>query len=222
MPRHRYCLPDPKLVLTDELILEQIDAGSRVIDLGCGDGRLLARLRDEHACSVQGIDVDEELLIQAIARGVPVIKADLDRGLPEIPSGAFDFAVLGQTLQELRHPKELLSEIMRIARKALVVVPNFGHWRVRLQVLLQGRAPVTEALPYQWYDTPNLHVMSVYDFRDLARQLGLRIVEERPIINDRAVANAWFANLRAESVLYVLEQPNAVVRRPESMQLAAS
>ncbi len=202
----RYCMPDPTVALTDEIIMERIDRGSRVIDLGCGDGRLLKRLRDDHGCSVLGVELDVEKVIAAVARGVDVIKADLDAGLSEIPACAFDFAVLSQTLQEVRHPKELLCEIQRIARRALVVVPNFGHWRVRLQVLWQGRAPVTEALPYEWYDTPNLHVMSMRDFRDLAGQVGFRIAEERPIIKDRAVDRAWAANLRADSVLYILKR----------------
>ena len=198
-------MPDPTVALTDELIMERIDRGSRVIDLGCGDGRLLEKLRDEHDCAVLGIELDMDEVCAAIGRGVDVIKADLDVGLPEIPDGAFDFAVLSQTLQEVRHPKELLCEILRIARRALVVVPNFGHWRVRLQVLWQGRAPVTEALPYEWYDTPNLHVLSVRDFRDLATLLGFRIVEERPIIKNRAVDRAWAPNLRADSMMYILQ-----------------
>jgi len=200
-------MPDPTVALTDEIIIDRIERGSRVLDLGCGDGRLLARLRDEHGCAVQGIELDIDQFLTTVARGVNVIQADLDAGLQDIPSCAFDFAVLSQTLQQVRHPKLLLGEILRISKKSLVVVPNFGNWRVRLQVLLQGRAPVTEALPYEWWETPNLHVMSMYDFRDLAAQLGFRILEERPIINNRAVDHAWAANLRADSVLYVLESP---------------
>lgn len=198
-------MPDPTVALTDELIMDRIDRGSRVIDLGCGDGRLLARLRDEHVCAVQGIELDVDQFLTTIARGVNVIKADLDAGLQDIPSGSFDFAVLSQTLQQVRHPKDLLVEMLRIAQKSLVVFPNFGNWHVRLQVAWRGRAPVTEALPYKWWDTPNSHVMSILDFRDLAAQLGFRILEERPIINDRVVDRAWAPNLRADSVLYVLE-----------------
>lgn len=205
MSAQRYCMPDPSSALTDEIIMRQIDQGSRVIDLGCGDARLLAMLRDTHECSVLGVELNHEEMLAAIARGVPIIQADLDRGLPEVPDGKFDFAVLSQTLQEVHHPKAVLVEMLRIARHALVVVPNFAHWRVRLQVIRQGRAPVTEALPYQWYNTPNLHFMSMYDFRDLADSLGVRIVKELPIIKGRAVDRAWAANLRADSALYVLE-----------------
>lgn len=210
MPRQRYCIPDPGAALTDRVIHAHIDAGSRVIDLGCGDGRLLALLRDRHGCSVQGVELDVERMIAAVSRGVPVIQADLDEGLQDVPDGSFDFAVLSQTLQQVRRPQHVLQEMLRVARRALVVVPNFGHWRVRMQLVLQGRAPVTSALPYEWYDTPNLHVMSMHDVRDLAAQLGFRIVKELPIIGGRAVDRAWAANLRAASALYVLERLEGV------------
>jgi methionine biosynthesis protein MetW len=209
----RYCIPDPSTAVTDKVIRAQIERGSRVVDLGCADGRLLELLRDEHGCDVLGIELDEELILGTIGRGVPVIRNDLDHGLPDLPDGAFDVAVLSQTLQQLRRPQDVLREMLRVARRALVVVPNFGHWRVRLQLVLQGRAPVTSTLPYEWYDTPNLHVMSMHDFRELADKLRCRIVQEVPIIKSRAVDRAWAANLRAESVLYVLE-------RSESASLA--
>jgi methionine biosynthesis protein MetW len=202
----RYCIPDPSTAVTDKVIRAQIQPGSRVVDLGCADGRLLELLRDEHGCDVLGIELDEELIVGAIGRGVPVIQNDLDHGLPDLPDAAFDVAVLSQTLQQLRRPQDVLREMLRVARRALVVVPNFGHWRVRLQLVLQGRAPVTSTLPYEWYDTPNLHVMSMHDFRELADTLRCRIVQEVPIIKSRAVDRAWAANLRAESVLYVLER----------------
>ncbi len=198
-------MPNPTDALTDEIIMEHIDPGSRVIDLGCGDGRLLERLRDEHDCSVLGVEVELNEIHGALLRGVSIIQGDLDEGLPDIPSESFDFAVLSQTLQQVRHPKTVLEEITRVSHKALVLVPNFAHWRVRWQVLKQGRAPVTESLPYDWYNTPNLHFMSMYDFRDLAKNLGLQILKELPIIGGRAVNRAWAANLRAESALYVLE-----------------
>jgi methionine biosynthesis protein MetW len=206
MASQRYCLPDSTEALTDQVIREHIEPGSRVIDLGCGDGRLLSMLRDEHDCKVQGIELDREGVIGTITRGVPVIHADLDQGLPEFPEDSFDFAVLSSTLQQVRHPQEVLKEMLRIARRALVVVPNFGYWRVRLQVVLHGRAPVTSELPYEWYNTPNLHFLSMHDFRDMAETMHLRILKELPIIRGRAVNRAWAANLRAASALYVIER----------------
>jgi methionine biosynthesis protein MetW len=202
----RYCMPDPTQALTDEVIMAQIAPGHRVIDLGCGDGRLLRRLQDEKQCSILGIELDRERILHSVANGVPVVEADLDRGLPDVPDRSFDFAVLSQTLQQVRRPKEVLQEMLRVARRALVVVPNFGHWRVRLQVLFYGRAPVTEALPYDWYNTPNLHLMTTRDFRDLAERLNYRIIREITIIQNKAVDRAWASNLRAESAMYVLER----------------
>lgn len=202
----RYYIPTPEEALVDAVILSQINPGSRVIDLGCGNGRLLARLRDELNCQTQGVELALEALMSAVSRGLPVIQADLNEELREIPSDSFDVAVLSQTLQEVRHPKELLKEMLRISRQALVVVPNFGHWRVRLDVILRGRAPVTSSLPYEWFDTPNRRFMSLHDFRDLAGQLDCEIRRELPIIQGRSVDRAWAANLRADSVMYLLER----------------
>lgn len=205
MPK-RYCMPDPTAALTDEMILQQVASGSRVVDLGCGDGRLLARLRDDHRCEVQGVDLDPEHVLAAMERGVPVVRANLDAGLAEFPNQLFDFAVLSQTLQQVQRPQFVLEEMLRVARRGLVVVPNFGYWEVRLQVLWQGRAPVTESLPYEWYNSPNIHFMTLRDFRSLCEKQGIRIIREVPIIKRRAIPDAWAANLRAESALYVLER----------------
>ncbi len=201
----RYCMPDPLAKLTDETIVAQISPGSRVLDLGCGNGRLLNLLRESHGASIQGIELDRAAVVQAISQGVPVICGDLDRGLQGFPDGSFDFAVLSQTLQQVRHPRMILREMLRVARRSLVLVPNFGHWRVRLDLLLNGRAPVTGSLPYEWYDTPNLHFMSMRDFRDLVNVVSGRVVKELPLIGGRALEHAWAANLRADSALYVLE-----------------
>ncbi len=208
-PERVYCMSDPLEKLTDETIIAQIPSGSRVLDLGCGDGRLLAQLRDTHGASIQGLELDRRQIIGAMHRGVPVVHADLDKGLEGFPDRAFDFAVLSQTLQQVRHPRVILREMLRVAAQSLVVVPNYGYWRVRWDHLIRGRAPVTPALPYKWYDTPNLHFMSMYDFRDLVGLVGGRIVKELPMIEGRSLDGAWAANLRADSALYVLEKSPA-------------
>ncbi len=202
----RYCMKDPSAAIVDEIIKREIQPGSRVIDLGCGDGRLLSLLREELRCQVQGVELDEDEFLSALSKGLPVIRGDLDEGLQYLPDDSFDFAVLSQTLQQLRYPVELLEHILRVARRVLVVVPNFAFWRIRLQVLLWGRAPVTEELPYAWHNTPNLHLMSMEDFRDLEKLGQFKIVKELPIINERSVDKALWANLRAKTVLYILER----------------
>ena len=202
----RYQLPDPSVRLTDELIMGHIDRESRVIDLGCGDSRLLQRLQSELGCQVMGVDLERSNIVAVVRRGLPAIATDMNEGLKDFPTGSFDFAVLSQTLQQVLQPRQLLTEMLRVARRALVVVPNFGHWRVRWEVLVRGRTPVTECLPYQWYESPNLHFMSMYDFRELMENIGLKIVKESPIIGGHAVDQAWAANLRADSAFYVLER----------------
>ena len=205
MPK-RYCMPDPTAALTDEILLQQVERGSRVVDLGCGDGRLLAKMRDEHGCQVQGVDLDPEHLLAAMERGVPVVRANLDAGLVEFPDKSFDCAVLSQTLQQVQRPQFVLEEMLRVAKRGLVVVPNFGYWQVRFQVLWQGRAPITDSLPYEWYNSPNIHFMTLRDFRSLCEKQHINIIREVPIIKRRAIPDAWAANLRAESALYVLER----------------
>jgi len=203
----RYCMKDPSSTITDEIIQQEILPGSRVIDLGCGDGRLMQLLKTEMNCQVQGIELDEDEFLQAMRRGLPVIRGDLDDGIQDLPDNSFDFAVLSQTLQQLRYPVELLEQILRVANKVLVVVPNFAFWRIRLQVLMFGRAPVTEELPYEWHNTPNLHLMSMQDFQDLEKHGSFRIVKALPIIGENSAPRAVWANLRAHTVLYILERP---------------
>lgn len=205
----RIRLPDPKAAVTEEVLIAHIERGSRVVDLGCGDGHLIEKLRDHHACDVLGVELDVDSFLGGIERGVPMLRANLNDGLIDIPAQSFDYAVLSQTLQQVSKPLPLLNEIFRIARRALVVVPNFGHWRVRLQIVLQGRVPVTDSLPYEWFESPNVHFLTMLDFRELAKSGNFRIVKELPIIGDRAVDRALMANLRAHSALYVLERIGA-------------
>jgi methionine biosynthesis protein MetW len=206
MSTKRYCYIDPEAALVDRLIMDQLTRGQRVLDLGCGDGRLLCRLRDELGCSILGVELNHQHVVESIGKGVPVLQGDLDQGLDEIPDGAFDVAVLSQTLQQVLKPRELLTQMLRVAKQALVVVPNFGHWRVRLQLVLYGRAPVTNHLPYDWYNTPNLHLVSILDFKDLIDRMRIKIVREVPVIRGRPVIRPWAANLRADSALFLLEQ----------------
>lgn len=214
--KRRYKMPNPSAALTDRVIMEHIDEGSRVLDLGCGDGLLLSELRRIKSAEILGVEMSRRAMIQCMTAGVPVIQADLDLGLEAFPSQSFDFAVLSQTLQQVRHPHVILEEMLRVANRALVVVPNFGHWRVRWNQLLWGRAPVSSSERYQWYNTPNLHLMSMPDFRDLVDVVEGRIVKELAIIRGRAVEQAWAANVRADSAVYILERKSADADAPLS------
>jgi methionine biosynthesis protein MetW len=163
-----------------ELISSLIPVGSRVLDLGCGHGSLLRHLAADRGCTVQGVEIDDESVLTAIARGVPVIELDIDHELNNFDSHAYDVVVLSRTLQAIRRPKEVLLEMARIAPKVIVSMPNFAYWRNRLGLGL-GRAPVSKDLPYQWYDSPNVHFGSLKDLEDLFAQLHLEVLACLPL-----------------------------------------
>jgi methionine biosynthesis protein MetW len=159
-----------------------VPEGSRVLDLGCGDGALMGYLRDERGCVVRGLEIDSGRVAGAVARGLSVIQADLDQGLTTFPDDSFDVAVLAQTLQVVRSPALVLREMLRVADRAIVSFPNFGHWRVRAHLALRGRMPVSRAIPYTWYETPNIHHTTIADFRDFVAEEGGVIMREIPLI----------------------------------------
>ncbi|HSJ73622.1 MAG TPA: methionine biosynthesis protein MetW [Miltoncostaeaceae bacterium] len=162
-----------------DLVAQMIAPGSRVLDLGCGDGDLLAELIASRRCRGQGVEVSREALHACVERGVPVVEADIDRGLPEFEDGSFDVVVLSQTLQAVRRPALALREVMRVGRLGIVSFPNFGHWRPRVQLALGGKMPVTRTLPYRWHETPNIHLCTIRDFESLARAEGLTLLDRR-------------------------------------------
>jgi methionine biosynthesis protein MetW len=164
-------------------LLPWIAAGSRVLDLGCGDGSLLAHLRQERQVKGYGLEIDLDKVRSSIRAGVNVIRADLDDGLEDFEAGAFDTVILLQTLQAVRYPARLLDDMLRVGREGVVTFPNFGHWRARAQLGLGGTMPVTQTLPSPWYDTPNIHLCTLADFEQLCRDQGIDVV-------DRVVLNA--------------------------------
>jgi len=186
-----------------QLVSGLVTPGCRVLDLGCGNGGLLAHLRDDRQCRIQGVESSLEDIAACIARGVPVIQTDLDRGLRGIPDGAFDVVVLSQTLQVVRDSRKLLEEIMRVGRRAVVSYANFAHISARSRLGLRGRMPVSEVLPYSWYDSPNIHFTTLTDFRALCAELGYAIEEEIPLLvrETRADRIRVAPNLRANLVI---------------------
>jgi len=163
-----------------QLIASWIAPGSRVLDLGCGDGVLLAGLSATHGVEGYGIEIDDANVLASVKQGVNVIQRDLEEGLAIFEEGSFDFVILSQTLQAMRNVEGVLREMLRVGREGIVTFPNFGYWRHRLDVL-QGYMPVSRTLPHSWYDTPNIHLCTVKDFKDLCAKIGAEILDERVI-----------------------------------------
>ncbi|TGE00055.1 methionine biosynthesis protein MetW [Methylobacterium nonmethylotrophicum] len=157
------------------VMLNLVEPGSRVLDVGCGDGSLLALLRDRRGVDGRGIELSRAGVNACLAHGLPVIQGDADTDLAAYPDDAFDYVILSQTIQATRQPKVVLEHLLRIGRRAIVSFPNFGHWRVRSELMLRGRMPVTDTLPDPWYETPNIHHCTIRDFVGLCRLVGARI-----------------------------------------------
>jgi methionine biosynthesis protein MetW len=196
-----------------EEILRLVPRGARVLDVGCGEGALLELLVARNDVDGRGIEISPEGVSACLARGLSVVQGDADRDLDYFPDQAFDYAILSQTLQAVQRPRHVLRELMRIGERAVVSLPNFGHWRVRLDLLLHGRMPTTGVLPDPWWLTPNIHLCTVADFAALCHDLGLRIEScaalaegktPRAIDPARAIEN-W----RAESALFLLARDAA-------------
>ncbi|OIO09783.1 MAG: methionine biosynthesis protein MetW, partial [Gallionellaceae bacterium CG1_02_60_325] len=154
--------------------------------LGCGDGSLLDYLQTEREVRGYGVEIDDKNILRCIERGVNVIQSNLDEGLSGFETGAFDFVILSQTLQATRHTEKLVREMLRVGREGIVSFPNFGYWKNRLQIM-QGHMPVSDELPYQWYDTPNVHLCTLRDFEQLCDDMNMRILDQRVITNAREV-----------------------------------
>jgi methionine biosynthesis protein MetW len=187
------------------VIAANVAPGSRVLDIGCGDGDLLAALRDERDCDARGMEIDGANVAECVARGLSVIQGDADRDLADYPDGAFDYAILSQTLQTTMRPDLVLEQLLRVGRKAFVSFPNFAHWRVRLSLLWGGRMPVTRLLPVAWYETPNIHHVTVDDFRQLVADRGIK-VEQCWFLRGDKQTSAAAANFRAEHAVFLLSR----------------
>jgi methionine biosynthesis protein MetW len=187
------------------VIAQNVAPGSKVLDVGCGDGSLMLALRDERGCDARGLEIDPANVAQCVSKGLSVIQGDADTDLAFYPDGAVDYAILSQTLQTTMRPRLVLEELLRIGRKAFVSFPNFAHWRVRLSLLWGGRMPVTPQLPVAWYETPNIHFSSIDDFRALVREMDVK-VEDAWFLSGNQRRSAAAANLRAEHAIFLLSK----------------
>ena len=187
-----------------QVVANWIKSHSRVLDLGCGDGRLLRHLQDDRSVTGYGLEIDAEKIVHCINNGVNVIQTDLDQGLSDFDAESFDYVVMTQTLQAVRRPDLLLDEILRVGRIGIVTFPNFAFWRLRYYLAVRGRMPMSGALSYTWYETPNIHLCSIRDFEELCQRKGIRILERAVLSHDlrRPIIAGAMPNLLAEIAIY--------------------
>lgn len=190
------------------IIADWIPRGARVLDLGCGDGQLLAHLQADKQVSGYGLEIDPDNVVASIGAGVNVLQLDLDDGLGQFEDNSFDVVVMASALQQVQQPDELIREMLRIGGQGIVTFPNFGHWRPRLSIAWHGLMPVSKALPNQWYDTPNIHLCTVRDFEKLCASNHIRVTQRHVVNHEHAssLRTRVFPNLLGEIALYQLER----------------
>jgi methionine biosynthesis protein MetW len=184
------------------IIVDIVDRGARVLDLGCGEGELLAHLRLEKKARVQGIELDEERMHTCVEKGLTVLQGDIESGLVDYPDASFDFVILNQIMQEIKKADFVVQEALRVGRRVIVGFPNFAHWSARLTLFLRGRTPINEALPYYWFETPNVRFLTIRDFIDYCAAKKITI-EQRYYLGKRGRMSRW-PNWRAQNAIFVL------------------
>lgn len=197
----------PTVRFEHEVISDLVNPGAKVLDLGCGEGQLLELLKKSKNAKGTGVEVAQEKVYKCISKGLTVFHGDIDEGLADFPDKSFDYVLLTDTLQEVRSPSLVIKEMLRVGKQCIVSFPNFGFWSVRVQLLLFGRSPITRALPYDWWETPNLHFFTVRDFFRFCKSEGFHISQSVFIRNGKRVNMT--PNLFAEDAVCVLQSPGS-------------
>ncbi len=195
------------------IVASWIHPGARVLGLGCGEGDLLYYLKSKKDVACTGIEIDETRVARCIERGVTVLQGDINEEVRDYPDDTFDYVILSQTLQQIYAPADLIKSILRIGKRAVVSFPNFSHWKIRMQLLLKGKAPVSRQLPYEWHDTPNIRVITIKDFRQYAREVGFKIIREVAINTNNLDRSGniitVLPNLRASYGIFLIGKESA-------------
>ena len=193
-----------------KIIADMITENSRVLDVGCDDGSLMEFLKEEKNVDIRGIEISKQKVQTCISKGLTVIEGDAEFDLKQFPDKSFDYVVLGQTLQAFINPEIVIKELLRVGNKAIVTIPNFGHWKVRIDLLFQGTMPVTKTLPNEWYNTPNIHMCTIKDFFKFSRKINFKIFKSFALMNKNVSSinssNLSFKNLFCELGIFLIEK----------------
>jgi methionine biosynthesis protein MetW len=196
--------------IQDDVLAGLIDINSRVLDVGCGDGSLLLYLKKNKRIDGRGLEINQKNVQECLTKGLAVVEGDAEKDLVNYPNQSFDVAILNQAIQQFYEPRKVLNELLRIAKKAIITIPNFGYWKVRLNLLLTGTMPVTKTLPHSWYDTPNLHMSSIKDFYNLCSLDNIKVTKSISIssnkISDITSNNLEIKNLISELGVFVVSK----------------
>ena len=196
--------------IQDDVLAGLIEINSRVLDVGCGDGNLLLYLKKNKRIDGRGLEINQKNVQECLSKGLAVVEGDAEKDLINYPNRSFDIAILNQAIQQFYEPRKVLNELLRIAHKAIITIPNFGYWKVRLNLLLTGTMPVTKTLPYSWYDTPNLHMSSIKDFYNLCNLDNIKVIKSISIssnkIGDITSNNLEIKNLVSELGVFVVSK----------------
>jgi methionine biosynthesis protein MetW len=193
----------------DDILSGLIDINSRVLDVGCGDGSLLLHLKKNKRVDGRGLEIDQKLVQESVAKGLAVIEGDAEKDLLQFPDSSFDFVILSQTLQAFLNPEIVIKELLRVGKKAIVTIPNFGFWKVRLHLLIKGTMPITKNLPDEWYNTPNLHMCTIKDFYNFCENRRIKLDNSLALHNEKISSinklNLNIKNLSAELGIFLIE-----------------